>query len=152
MGRCFQRIHQAPIMRQCVCTIAAGSWEPVVAGEYLMREWILSLGRLSTVCILNHTQTHTARRTCMHTHTRWHQFLCCSTVSRQAGASEGDIRVFCITQDVRHTRKRCLLLSTASTSEIIGTRSHARSSARFHQQISSGKRGILRESQPQRRQ
>lgn len=32
--------------------MAAGSWEPVVAGEYLMREWILSLGSLSTVCTL----------------------------------------------------------------------------------------------------
>lgn len=34
----FQRIHQEPITHQCVCIIAAGSWEPVVAGEYLMRE------------------------------------------------------------------------------------------------------------------
>lgn len=45
-----------------VCITAAGSWEPVVAGEYLMREWILSLGRLSTVWTLSpahkHTQTH----------------------------------------------------------------------------------------------
>lgn len=35
-----------------MCVMAAGSWEPVVAGEYLMSEWILSLGRLSTVCTL----------------------------------------------------------------------------------------------------
>lgn len=32
--------------------MAAGSWEPAVAGEYLMSEWILSLGRLSTGCTL----------------------------------------------------------------------------------------------------
>lgn len=35
-----------------MCIMAAGSWEPVVAGEYLMSEWILSLGRSSIVCIL----------------------------------------------------------------------------------------------------
>lgn len=42
-------------MTICVCIIAAGSWEPVVASEYLIRESILTLGRLSTVCILGHT-------------------------------------------------------------------------------------------------
>lgn len=35
-----------------MCFMAAGSWEPAVAGEYLMSEWILSLGRLSTGCTL----------------------------------------------------------------------------------------------------
>lgn len=90
MGPFFQRIHQEPITHQCVCITAAGSWEPAVAGEYLMREWILSLGRLSTVCIRNrahsHTQTHTGRHTHMYTHTRQVlQFLCCSTALRQAG-------------------------------------------------------------------
>lgn len=39
-------------MRRRVCIMAAGSWEPVVTGEYLMSEWILQLGRLSTVCTL----------------------------------------------------------------------------------------------------
>lgn len=35
-----------------MCFMAAGSWEPAVAGEYLMNKWILSLGRLSTGCTL----------------------------------------------------------------------------------------------------
>lgn len=39
-------------MKQRACMTAAGSWEPVVAGEYLMSEWILSPGSLSTACTL----------------------------------------------------------------------------------------------------
>lgn len=46
-----------------------------------------------------HTETHTDTYTytCTHTHSRWYSFLCCSMVLRQAGASEGDIRVYCTT-------------------------------------------------------
>lgn len=71
-----------------------------------------------------HAQTHTKAYTCVRTHGVV-RFLCCSTVLRQAGASEGDIRVCRITADEKHTRKWCLLFSMVSILEIIGAHAHA---------------------------
>lgn len=82
----------------CLCITAAGSWEPVVGVEYLMREWILSLGRLSKVCKRKWTRKHVRAGTRAHTYVYAQrvvaQLLCCSTLVCQAGASEVDIRVF----------------------------------------------------------
>lgn len=60
-----------------------------------------------------HTQSHTDTHSQAHTYAHSYQvaqFLCCSTVSRQAGASEGDIRVFCITQRCKAHQKAMPLI------------------------------------------
>lgn len=69
-----------------------------------------------------HIQAHTDKytHTYVHTHTRWHSFSAVPQL-RQAGASEGDIRAYCITPDEKHTRMWCLLVSMVSILEIIGT-------------------------------